>query len=435
MRLFQTKLSSKIGSRPSIILGLTVLLALSLRTYADDVSDETCSAAEVIKEKYKTSHLNTMLQWSSLVYDYAKIRKIVMTYDKGFNPDEEDTVSFKKTELVVTQHISKRRNLFDGTYLKNPVTVHDIRKFVVTNQKYLVDDEGGLEFNLEGDGNVDTDGDGKADLGILKRIMQVDDEFPGLNIVEFNDRLRGSELVYSIIINPAEKRVTVVFRGSVTTMDWLMDLFLFKTLPEEIKSFSNENVGIHNGFADYLFGDAGETGDTKFNQILKILKQIYSKRKYAKYQIYVTGHSLGGALTQLFAYTLAGSHDAADLPKPINAISYASPRVGNSYYFDSFKELESDGKLRHIRVSNEGDMVAVMPSVSYSQTGINIFVRPDKRLEVGYCLDRNAISQFNFDALAMHGLDVYHDRLFIEENEDILGMSIDELYEKYAGFS
>lgn len=185
---------------------------------------------------------------------------------------------------------------------------------------------------------------------------------------------------------------------------------------------------------DYLFGEAGDTRETKFDQIVSILKQIYSKNKYADYKIYITGHSLGGALTQLLAFTLAGSPHTADLPKPINAISYASPRVGNRYYLEKFKELESEGKLRHIRVSNDGDIVASVPSVFYKQTGVNLHVRPGQKMEVGYLQDRNVLFQLNFKALSMHGLKTYHDRLFVEENEDILGLSIEEIYEKYANF-
>ena len=123
------------------------------------------------------------------------------------------------------------------------------------NQKYLVGDEGRLAFNPEGDGNADYDGDGKADLGIMKRLAQVDDEFDA-EIVEFDDEFSSSgfaglrsELAFAIIINRTEKRVTVVFRGSVSLKDWVVDLSMSKVNPDVIKEFGGSDVFIHSGFA------------------------------------------------------------------------------------------------------------------------------------------------------------------------------------------
>ena len=138
-------------------------------------------------------------------------------------------------------------------------------------------------------------------------------------------------------------------------------------------------------------------------------------------------------MTQLLAFTLAGSPQAADLPKPINAISYASPRVGNAKYLEKYQELEKDGKLRHVRVSNQGDLVAVAPSLGYCQTGVNLHVREGKEMERGYSADRNIFGQVNLNPLKMHNLDVYHSRLFTDDNSDDLGLDVAALYEKYAG--
>lgn len=138
-------------------------------------------------------------------------------------------------------------------------------------------------------------------------------------------------------------------------------------------------------------------------------------------------------MTQLLAFTLAGSPQAADLPKPINAISYASPRVGDKAYLAKYQELEKDGKLRHLRVSNQGDLVTVAPSLGYRQTGLNFHVRKNKPMKTGYSADRNIFGQVNLKAASMHSLDVYHERLFTEENSEDLGLDIAALYEKYAG--
>ncbi len=187
---------------------------------------------------------------------------------------------------------------------------------------------------------------------------------------------------------------------------------------------------------DYLFGETseafGDSKESKFTQILRILKQIYDKKEYSDYKLHITGHSLGGGLTQMLAFTLAGSEKAAFIPKPVIGISYASPAVGNKTYYETFQRLEKENKLRHIRVSNQGDIVAAMPSVGYHQTGINLHVK-DGKMEVKYHKNKKSFfSQFNLAFASKHSLSDYEKNMFIDENEEILSMEVEEMYEKFA---
>jgi len=215
-----------------------------------------------------------------------------------------------------------------------------------------------------------------------------------------------------------------------------MDLNIFKTNPKRLNA--NSKIGIHSGFAGYLFGCTKE-GISKFDRIINILKQLYqvndpiTKRDYRDYDLYITGHSLGGALTQLLAFSIASTLEATGLPtKTVNAISYASPRVGNYYYQKAFEELEMKGILRHIRVSNKHDVVAVAPSIGYYQTGINLHVVPEKKMKVGYLKDRKMLTQTTLFSASKHSLESYHERLFHHKNEKHLKMTVEELYSKYA---
>jgi alpha-beta hydrolase superfamily lysophospholipase len=79
--------------------------------------------------------------------------------------------------------------------------------------------------------------------------------------------------------------------------------------------------------ADYLFGARKRTDATsKFDQIMENLHKLLAK--YPDYKIYVTGHSLGGALSTLLAFKLAALEDER-INKPITCLTIASPRVGN----------------------------------------------------------------------------------------------------------
>ena len=179
-------------------------------------------------------------------------------------------------------------------------------------------------------------------------------------------------------------------------------------------------------------------GMSKLDQILSVLKQVYAYkedgRDYSDYELYITGHSLGGALSQVLAFTLAGSLGNTGLPvKRVHAISYASPRCGDYEYNKKFTSLEREGKLRHIRISNQGDIVPVGMGPGFTQTGVNVHVYPDKRAFVGYNANRTFWSQISTSSGAKHGLISYHPNLFKSENADIIRMSVDELYGKYAG--
>ena len=174
---------------------------------------------------------------------------------------------------------------------------------------------------------------------------------------------------------------------------------------------------------DYLFGKTRDSqGRSKFTQIVDILKQVFSYKDDAKgydysgYDLFITGHSLGGGLAQLLAFVLAGSKESKDfVPTPVKAISFASPCVGDKHFYKKYLEFEKEGKLRHLRVSNEGDVVACVPSVGYRQTGLNLHGVPGRMIQVKYRNNKkSSLLQFGLSFVSKHSLNSYSERLFIE---------------------
>ena len=99
-----------------------------------------------------------------------------------------------------------------------------------------------------------------------------------------------------------------------------------------------------------------------------------------------------------------------------------------------------DGKLRHIRVSNEGDVVPIT-LLGFEQTGVNFHVKEGEEMEVAYLNGKSFGSQFNLDAGARHGLQgegSYYSRLYVKDesgnylNKEVLDKPIEKLYEDYA---
>lgn len=192
-------------------------------------------------------------------------------------------------------------------------------------------------------------------------------------IIAFDDEFAEEELVYMVEVSASHQRVTITFRGSVTKMDWATNFELYmKEVDNPMKNHATQEdtVRIHNGFYDYMFqpnlrGVRGPNGESlsEFQEIfqehlLPVLK------KYPGYKLYVTGHSLGGALATIFAFGAAALPDEV-VPKPISLFTLGAPYVGDDSFADSFQLQESLGRLRCCRVANQRDYVTCVPKMAF----------------------------------------------------------------------
>ena len=167
-------------------------------------------------------------------------------------------------------------------------------------------------------------------------------------LIHFEDEHEASfgGPVYAFTINHAMKRITIGFRGSVTTRDFMCD---WKTslcnipnpLAGEPRSLG-EYIQIHHGFKEYLYDPILDTEkkDGKIEKqplIFFILEKVAKLfEEYPDYHLYTAGHSLGGALATLFAMEAGASKDPR-IKKPVTCITIAGPRVGNLTFARTFK--------------------------------------------------------------------------------------------------
>ena len=187
-------------------------------------------------------------------------------------------------------------------------------------------------------------------------------------ITAVGDLKSSEELVYAVGVNPVEERITVIFRGSVTKADFVTDSKISIIQAPDPRKYNGtkiedaHDVGVHQGFYEYLFGARKGGKSCKYVEIMKHVKQLLAESPARRnYKLYVTGHSLGGALATLFGFYAAAS---SKLALPVTVVSVASPRVGNVAFARTFAEMESQGKIRHLRIANHKDPVTLGPTVS-----------------------------------------------------------------------
>lgn len=185
------------------------------------------------------------------------------------------------------------------------------------------------------------------------------------------------ELVYAVEVNPNEERITVIFRGSVSKSDFGAEANINMIRVAEPTTYPTTleacNIGLHQGCYEYLFGSKNAK-PCKYDDIMGHVQKLFSQdaNRRRHYKLMVTGHGFGGALATLFGYycaalsskkelSFATSSRKEDLPLPVTVVSIASPRIGDLAFARSFTELESQAKLRHLRISAHKDPLTLVP--------------------------------------------------------------------------
>lgn len=79
------------------------------------------------------------------------------------------------------------------------------------------------------------------------------------------------------------------------------------------------------------------------------------------WHVFVTGHSLGGALATLFALDFVKSVKSGNRHRGVTTtmVNFGSPRVGNRGFCEEYDELVTDS----IRIVNRGDLVPTLPAL------------------------------------------------------------------------
>lgn len=121
---------------------------------------------------------------------------------------------------------------------------------------------------------------------------------------------------------------------------------------------------------EYLFKKDPETDKARLDQVMADAKRQLKANPGC--QLFITGHSLGGALSTLFGFYAAIDDEIVDLSSgPVVVYSIASPFVGNWKFRMAFQELERRKRLQHLRIANFEDMVTLLPFAAPKATALS----------------------------------------------------------------
>lgn len=179
-----------------------------------------------------------------------------------------------------------------------------------------------------------------------------------------------------------EQKIILAFRGTSATQDWLTDAMSIQKTWTSTKKIGK----VHSGFYKSL--------NSVWSEIMEHLQALRTKNQ----PIWITGHSLGGALAALAFATLRLQEPKYEVA---GAYTFGQPRVGNDDFTQAF---DADAKHRLFRLVNNNDIVPRLPStlirkgVSFATLAAKSIHDVDSYEHMGQLLYFDADGKLNQDA-------------------------------------
>ncbi|CAL5016006.1 unnamed protein product [Urochloa decumbens] len=157
----------------------------------------------------------------------------------------------------------------------------------------------------------------------------------------------------------SRRRLVVAFRGTEQSKwkDLRTDLMLVPAglNPERLGGDFKQEIQVHSGFLGAY--------DSVKNRIMALIKHAVGYQdeddaeNIPRWHVYVTGHSLGGALATLLALELSSSQMAKNGVIFVTMYNFGSPRVGNRRFAEVYNAKVKDSW----RIVNHRDIIPTVP--------------------------------------------------------------------------
>ena len=177
-----------------------------------------------------------------------------------------------------------------------------------------------------------------------------------------------------VIVGGAEECFALIYQNDTDSSQWLLAFRgtaskddLFKDLEAGTTAFiaadgSRPDVDVHVGFFGIYSGIGGTMRASMQTQLFAWLDGIGEPST-----VHITGHSLGGALAELFTFDLATSRPS----QSFQTIDWAAPRVGTRKWVAAYDGNPTTAAT--IRIVNTQDVIPDLPPTTplydYGQVG------------------------------------------------------------------
>lgn len=126
--------------------------------------------------------------------------------------------------------------------------------------------------------------------------------------------------------------IYICWRGTITADEWESDLDFKKITC----SFLNNGEKVHRGFHNVYTGGDDQLGPSPQKVVLAYLESI--KETIPDYNLWITGHSLGGALAVInICDIVVNTSNKNKNNKNAKMYNFAGPKVGDSAFANTFK--------------------------------------------------------------------------------------------------
>ncbi|XP_076882943.1 uncharacterized protein LOC143531556 isoform X1 [Bidens hawaiensis] len=212
----------------------------------------------------------------------------------------------------------------------------------------------------------------------------------------------------------ARNRLVVAFRGTeqVRWKDLRTDLMMVPAglNPERIGGDFKEEVQVHSGFLSAY--------DSVRTRILSLIKTATgyqeedADQQVSEWHVFVTGHSLGGALATLLALELTSSQLAKRGAISVTMYNFGSPRVGNKKFAEVYNQRVKDSW----RIVNHRDIIPSVPRLmGYCHVAQPIYLTAGDVHEDAMVSASNKRSEYIYSAWSNYS------KYMLQENIELLG--------------
>ncbi|MBL4635785.1 MAG: lipase family protein [Kofleriaceae bacterium] len=218
--------------------------------------------------------------------------------------------------------------------------------------------------------------------------IEVDDE----GFEYFNDE--STQMLWAE--HRTEPIVIITFRG---------------TEPDEYADITADLVAWKENRAGYGSAHTGFQG--AYDGVESILRAKLQAESGRGLQIWITGHSLGGALTSLATTTIM-DHIKGDTSYSLRGIhTYGMPRVGDDEYVEQVELGYQDNDVRAMRFRNGDDIVTQLPWqwMGFRQSGQLMHLRGEGSFDFDPVEQDPGDTAENAGALADHSIPTYYARI------------------------